>query len=191
MSLQSTRRGFVAGSLLLPLTQTSTKTDQEFVTIPPNEEISILSRRRAELLEQRRQLDERWKIAYAQLPDWCRPGPKYRDIEGRECGPRVGWPPLSKPIQVEGLGFLVRASPADLREIFEKVARDSGQSEAISRYRASIVDLRRQLSERRCVERLMGLPKTADWLPIDREIEEIEVLLASHAKIGVGNPMEI
>lgn len=110
MSLQPTRRGFIAGSLILPLTQTSTKASPESVTISPNEEIAILLRRREELLEQRRQLDERWKVAYAQLPDWCRPGPKYRDIDGHDYGPRVGWPPLSKPIQVGGLGFLVRAS---------------------------------------------------------------------------------
>ncbi|WP_454002228.1 hypothetical protein [Afipia felis] len=177
--MQPTRRGFIAGSLLLPLTQTSTKAGLKSVTVSLNEEIPALLRRRDELLEQRRQLDERWKIAYEQLPDWCRPGPKYRGIDGHGYGPRVGWPPLSKPIQVEGLGFLVRASPHDLREIFEKAARNSGLSDTIGgSYRASISNLRAQMSERRRVTRAVGLPQTADWLPIDQGIEKIEALLA-------------
>ncbi|EFI50035.1 hypothetical protein [Afipia sp. 1NLS2] len=179
MPLRPTRRGFIAGSLLLPLTQTAVRADSELPSQPPNEEVAVLLRRRDELLEQQRQLDERWKIAYAQLPDWCKLGPKYRDIEGNEFGPRVGWPPFSKPIPVEGLGLLVRPSPDDLRRLFEDEVQRIGRTKAIDNYRASITDLRSQLSKRRRIERIMGLPRTADWLPIDKEIERIEGLLVS------------
>lgn len=164
MAFQSTRRRFIAGSLLFPLTQAAAKADNEPQSQPLNEEAVALLGRRNELLEQQRQLDERWKIANAQLPDWCKPGPKYRNIEGREFGPLEGWPPLSTPVVVEGVGFLVRASPVDLREQFSKDVRIRGGAEAIDRYRASIKDLRGRLSEARQLERAVGLPRTADWL---------------------------
>jgi hypothetical protein len=179
MPLHPTRRGFIAGSLLLSLGHAAANGDDELPSQPPNEEVAVLLRRREELLKQQRQLGERWKVANAQLPDWCKPGHKYRDIDGNEFGSRVGWPPLTEPIPVEALGFLVRASPLDLREIFEKNVRINGRSEAIDGYRASIMDLRRQLSDRRRIERMMGLPRTADWLPIDLDIEAIEEHLAS------------
>lgn len=178
MAFQSTRRRFIAGSLLLPLTQTAAKADNESPSQPPNEEVVALLRRRDELLSQQRRLDERWKIANARLPDWCRPGHKYCDIAGRGFGDRVGWPPLSTPIVVEGVGFLVRASIQDLRELFEDEAARLGRKRAIDNYRASITDLRGQLSKRRRVERMLDLPQTTDWLPIDLEIEAIEERLA-------------
>ena len=182
MLLHLTRRGFIAGSLLLPLTHTTAKADNEPLSQPQNEEVAALLRRRGELLEQQRQLDEQWKIANAQLPDWCKPGHKYRDIEGKEFGPKEGWPPVSKPIPVEDFGFLVRPSPYDLREIFERNARNNGRSEAIDNYRASIRGLRSRLSERRRIARMMELPRTVDWLPIDQEIENIEALVFNRAR---------
>ena len=179
MVFQSTRRGFITGSLLLPLTQIAAKADNEPPAQPPNEGVAALLRRRDELLAQQRQLDERWKIANAQLPDWCKPGHKYRDIKGKEFGERVGWPPLPRPIAVEGLGFLLRPSPYDLRRLFEDQVKWLGDEKAAHSYRASIADLRRKQCERRCIERIVGLPRTADWLPIDEEIEEIEDAIAS------------
>jgi hypothetical protein len=108
MAFQSTRRRFIAGSRLLPLTHAAAKADREPPSQPPNQEVSA---DRDELLKQQRQLDERWKIANAQLPDWCKPGHKYRDIEGKGFGDRVRWPPLSARIAIDGVGLLVRASP--------------------------------------------------------------------------------
>jgi hypothetical protein len=179
MVFLSTRRGFIAGSLLLPLTQTAAKADIELLSQPPHEEVTALLRRHDELLEQQRQLDERWKIANAQLPDWCKPGPKYRDIEGREFGPLEGWPPLSTPVVVEGVGFLVRASPCDLRKLFEKDVQRIGRKEASDGCRAAISNIRRKKRERRRIEQMLGLPRTIDWLPIDLEIERIESALAA------------
>lgn len=174
MPLHPTRRGFIAGSLLLPLAGSAAKADDESPSQPPNEEVASLLHRRDELLEQQRQLDERWRIANARLPNWCKPGHKYRDIKGIEFGERVGWPPLSTPIVVEGVGFLVRASIQDLRNLFEGEVGGQSREKAIDNYRASITDLRCQLSKRRCMERMLDLPQTTDWLPIDLEIEAIE-----------------
>jgi len=181
MTMQPTRRRFIAGSLLLPLTQTVARADNEPPAQPPSEEVAALLRRRDELLEQQRQLDEQWKIANARLPDWCKPGPKYRDIKGKEFGERVGWPPLSEPILLESARLLIRASPYDLRRLFEDDAQRIGRIKASERYLASIADLRRKQCERRCIERMVWLPRTVDWLLIDKEIEEIEdaVALAS------------
>lgn len=181
MAFQPTRRGFIAGSLLLPLSRTAAKAGNESSSQPPNEEVAALLRRRNELLERQRQLDQRWKIANEQLPDWCKPGHKYRDIGGREFGPPEGWPPLSEPIAVEGIGFLIRASPHDLRVLFDEDIQRIGQEKAINNYRASITCVRRRLSERRHIERVMGLPRTADWLPIDLEVEAIEAALNGSA----------
>ncbi len=178
MVFLSTRRGFIARSLLLPLTQTAVKADNESPPQPSNEGVAVLLRRRDELLNQQRQLDEQWKIANARLPDWCKPGPKYRDIEGKDFGPLEGWPPLSTPVVVEGVGFLVRASIQDLRELFEDEIRGRSRGKAIDHYRTSITDLRCQLSKRRRMERMLNLPQTTDWLPIDLEIEAIEERLA-------------
>ncbi|RTL67101.1 MAG: hypothetical protein EKK42_15090 [Pseudonocardiaceae bacterium] len=179
MPLHPTRRGFIAGSLLLPLTQTAAKADSELSSPPPNNEAAALLRRRDELLEQQRQLDERWKIANAQLPDWCKPGHKYRDIKGKEFGGRVGWPPLSEPIPIEGVGFLVRPSPRDLRNLLSREAREIEHSRTLHNYRNNIRNLRGQLAARRQIVREVGLPRSVDWAPIDQEIEVIEALITA------------
>ena len=63
--------------------------------------------------------------------------------------------------------------------MFDNNVQSNGRDKAINSYRASITDLRSKLSERRRIERMLRLPRTADWLPIDMEIEEIENTLAT------------
>lgn len=177
MSLHPTRRRFIAGSLLLPLTDTAAKADSKHSGQPPNEEVAALLRRRDELLEQQRQLDERWKVANAQLPDWCKPGPKYRDQKGKEFGPLEGWPPITELLVVEDGLVLLRPSLRDLRELFDLAERND-PNEARVNYRRRVRLVRRTVAQRRKVEAGLGLPRTKDWLPIDLEIEAIEAHLA-------------
>lgn len=176
MNFQLTRRGFIAGSLLLPVTQTSTKADQGCVTALPNE-IAALIRRRDELLEKRRILDDRWKVAYEQMPEWSKPGRQFCDQIGSLFGRTVGWPPSAEPIAVDAHKFLVRPSPGDLRKVLVSDTRAVGKAQALESYRRRIGLLRSQLAERRQLARRIGLPQTADWLPIDCEIEETEAEL--------------
>jgi len=58
MSLHPTRRGFIAGSLLLPLTHTAAKPNSESPAQSPSQEVAALLHRRDELLELQRQLDQ-------------------------------------------------------------------------------------------------------------------------------------
>jgi hypothetical protein len=177
MPLHPTRRGFLAGSLLLPLTQTAAKADNESPAQPLNNEVAALLRRRDELLEQQRQLDERWKIANEQLPDWCKPGPKYRDLKGKEFGPLEGWPPITELLVVDNSTVLLRPSLRNLRELFDMAER-TDPNEARIGYQRRVRLVRRAVAQRRKIEAELGLPRTKDWLPIDIEIEATEARLA-------------
>lgn len=179
MEFQSTRREFVLGSLLLPLTSPSTKAALDSPTNSNDKAVAALLRRRDELLEQRRQLDERWKIANARLPDWCKLGLKYRDRDGKDHGPLVGWPPITEPIPVAEHGYLVRPSPSDLRQLLQIEVEGVGRTKARQIYRWRIRCLRGQLAERRRISNVLNQPRTGDWLPIDLEIEGIEARLSA------------
>jgi hypothetical protein len=177
MSLHPTRRGFLAGSLLLPLTTTAAEADNDLSSPPPSNEVAALLRRRDELLEQQRQLDERWKVANVQLPDWCKPGHKYRDNDGKEFGPLEGWPPIPEVLAVKERFVLLRPSLRDLTALFD-LERCDDPNEARVNYRRRVRLVRRAVTQRRKVEAELGLPRTKDWLPIDLEIEAIEARLS-------------
>lgn len=188
MPMHPTRRGFIAGSLLLPLAAATA--DNESPAQPPNEEVAALLRRRDELLEQQRQLDERWKIANAQLPDWCKPGPKYRDADGKEFGPLEGWPPIAVLLVVEEGIVLLRPSLRDLRELFNLEER-TDPNEARINYQRRVRLVRRSAAQRRKVEAKLGLPRTRDWLPIDLEIEAIEArIVLANEVMKKGDPRQ-
>lgn len=144
-----------------------------------SEIVQRLIRRRDELLAECDRLEARWRAIWPTLPDWCRSGPKYIDVDGEPFGERVGWPAARSNFIEVGKGRrLARPSPGDLRELYEKGRVELSSPTAAESYRVRVRQLRRRLSLRRQSYLKCGLPTSADWRALDEEIEWIESRLA-------------
>lgn len=175
MPSHPTRRTFIATSLAASAAVS---------TIDPFAEVDVepfrLMERRKHLQSAIAKLDRQWALAYAKLPSWCRPGPKYRDQDGRMFGGVVGWPDLGLDSIMLNTGvFLVRPS---IRDVFELRRSDRafmahGESERlfVCRLEAVVGRLRQQ----RRVERAVALPRSSAWLPLEIELEAIELAAAT------------
>jgi hypothetical protein len=140
--------------------------------------IEWLEQRRAELVAECERLERLWLGARARMPAHFLPGLKYMTEDGKPEGPRVGWPDAQRDsIRLSSGMMLVRPSPYDLRELFEIDNKESGRDIAIANYRIRVQQLRRRRGERRQHERTLGMPQTSNWLPLDIEIESIDVML--------------
>jgi len=124
-------------------------------------------------------LDRDWAAAYAKLPTWCRPGPKYRDEFGVVSGPIVGWPEVRLWIQIDEGQWLVRPSLGDLRELINQETASVGREVAFENYRLRIQEMRDRLRLRRQIYRSAELPTSRDWLPLDVLLEEVEGAIAN------------
>lgn len=116
-------------------------------------ELDYLTARRARLERCRDQLDRQWAAAYRELPDWCRPGPKYTDIEDNVFGPNVGWPGAEREaIPLSDGCILLQPSPADLRALFNQDVAEHSRQTAIERYRTESRQLISRLRARRALQ---------------------------------------
>lgn len=177
MSLGTTRRRFVAGSVLLPIASHSSP---ESGAHEISNELARLQLRRAALIAERERLDQIWHTAYRALPRWCRPGPKYLTASGDPEGSIVGWPDVGEnSIQLASEKRLVRPSPHDLRVLFEAEMLNTSHAPAARNYRDRSDQLRSRLRLRRKHYRLVSLPRTLDWLPLDVELEAVESAISS------------
>ncbi len=130
---------------------------------------------RERLIGECRLLDQRWLEARAQLPPWCRMGPKYLSQNGLEIGPEVGWPRNDeKAIRLADGRWLIRPSPTDLRQLLEEDARTSSREQAICLYRDRVSGLRSRLRERRELSSRECMPRSVDWHRLESRIELIE-----------------
>lgn len=177
MSLGTTRRRFIAGSVLLPLVSRS---PLESGAQDTSDELARLQLRRAALIAERERLDQIWRTAYRAMPRWCRPGPKYMASSGDPEGAIVGWPDAGENyIQLALEKRLVRPSPYDLRVMFEAETLNLSHEAATSNYRSRIKQLRNRLRLRQEYYRSVRLPRTLDWLPLDVELEAVESAISS------------
>lgn len=174
MSSNPTRRGFIAASLVL----SAAAPIADAIAIGDVEKFRLIQRR--EYLESEiAKLDQEWAAAYAKLPSWCRPGPKYRNRNGRMFGGTVGWPDMgSDAIKLPSGDCLVRPS---IREVFELRQSDRafmahGDSESLFVCRLEAVVGR--LREQRRAERNVVLPRSSAWLPLETELEAIETAIS-------------
>lgn len=175
MPSNPTRRRFIAASLIAPA---ALPVIDVFPIDDP--ERHRLMQRREYLQSEIAKLDQRWALAYAELPSWCRSGPKFRDKQGKTFGPTVGWPKTDMhAIQMNPTQWLIRPSPHDLREFFEEDAGSFGRDAAALNYRIRISHLRSRLKQQRETNRSVALPTSRDWLPLDLELEEVEVAISS------------
>ena len=148
---------------------------------PSNDELAQLLERRRQLIAQRDALDRRWLEVWKRLPSWCTPGRKCLDADANASGPKVGWPEAAREELIElGDGrLLARPSPADLRALFDAdrsiVSRDHAETIYRKRSRQLLLRLR---AKRTCL-RSHGLPRSQDWIPIDTQIDAIELTIAA------------
>jgi hypothetical protein len=147
----------------------------------PNDELARLLKRRCELIARRDALDRKWLEAWKRLPSWCTPGPRYLDAEGNPGGPRVGWPEAAQSELIElGDGLLLaRPSPADLRGLFDADLSAGSSDLAETLYRKRSRQLLFRLRAKRTCLQSHGLPRSQDWVPIDTQIDAIELAIAA------------
>lgn len=179
MPFKTTRRQFVHRVSLLPLVGPFDAAMETITEGYEAERLKALRSRRTELVIQSRRLEETWLSARKQLPWWCVPGPKYLTEHGNSTGPIVGWPAAqTNRINLSTDQILLRPSPLDLRQLFGLEAVELSRDVAASNYRNRIKQLRSRLRRRRVQELAFGMPRTADWWPIDAEIDAIDRLIA-------------
>ncbi|WP_425989887.1 hypothetical protein [Afipia sp. DC4300-2b1] len=174
MPSHPTRRTFIAASLVAPAALPAI----DALTIDDPERIRLIQRREY-LHSEIAKLDRRWALAYAKLPLWCRPGPKYRDQDGRMFGGTVGWPDAGlNSIELDTGVYLARPS---IRDIFELrradrwlMAYDESEKLFVCRLRKLVSRLR----EKRRVERAAELPRSSAWLALEIELEAIEAAIS-------------
>lgn len=180
MSSNTTRRGLLVGSLLLPALSKVSPSEGCSLDFEARENLRQLQCRRELLICEIQRLDRKWAIANELLPSWCQLGPKYRDELGRPFGAIVGWPETSVHlIQMGQVQWLVRPSPCDLRELFADEITSLGRDVAMSNYRVRVQQLRNRLRRRREVHQTVGLPTSRDWFPLDLGLEEVEAAISS------------
>ncbi|WIG52690.1 MAG: hypothetical protein OJF48_003609 [Afipia sp.] len=172
MPSNPTRRSFIAASLVAPTAMPVI----DVLAIDDPERLRLIQRREY-LQSEIAKLDRQWAVAYAKLPSWCRPGPKFRDADGRMFGGVVGWPDADlDAIKLPSGVFLVRPSVRDIFELrqSDRLSMDYGAREKLFRFQLSA--LFRRLRQRRQIETAVKLPRTSAWLPLDTELEAIEAL---------------
>lgn len=180
MSADTTRRGLLVGSLLLPTISSVSSSGSNLVVLAESEYLIQLRQRRDDLLSEIRKLDGQWTVANQLLPLWCKPGPKFQDEFGRLFGPRVGWPAaIIHPIQLTQTEWMVRPSPRDLRQLFEDQVVGLGRETAASYYRIRYAQLRNRLRLRRELHRSVRLPRSREWESLDLGLEEVESAISS------------
>lgn len=177
MSSSPTRRNFIAASLVAP------------AALPVIDVLAIddlerfrLMRRRENLRSEIAKLDRKWVLAYAELPSWCRSGPKYRDQDGRMFGGIVGWPDAgSDAIELASGALLIRPSVRDIFElrIADRFVMAREDSERIFRVRLEKIVYR--LRKRRWAEKEVELPRSSAWLLLETELEAIEIKIGASA----------
>lgn len=146
----TTRRGLLVGSLLLPAVSKVALSKDHPRDVEANKLLSHLRRRREYLIAEIQKLDTRWAIANELLPSWCQLGPKYQEEHGRAFGPIVGWPETGlHQIRINETTWLIRPSPGDLRKLFAEEVTSLGRDVAISNYRSRVGQLRNRLQRRR------------------------------------------
>jgi hypothetical protein len=151
-----------------------------------NDELARLLDQRRELIARRDALDRKWLKVWQRLPSWCTPGPKFLDADGNASGPRVGWPEAAQSELIElGDGLLLtRPSPADIRDLFSADLSSGSRGIAEILYRKRSRQLLLRLRAKRTCLRSHGLPTSQDWMPIDNQIEAIELAIAVSRKAG-------
>lgn len=175
MPSNPTRRSFIAASLVAPAALPAI----DVLAIDDPERLRFIQRREY-LQSEIAKLDRQWALAYAKLPSWCRPGPKYRDQAGRMFGGIVGWPDMeSDAIKLESGLLLARPS---IRDVFALRLNDCvrmahGDSEALFARRLKMVVGR--LRQQRRSESAVGLPRSSAWLSLEIELEAIEAAIPS------------
>jgi hypothetical protein len=177
-----TRRAILRTVGMLPLAALPLAADQTSKASPPsNGELTRLLDQRSDLIARRNALDRKWREVWPRLPSWCTPGPKFLDADGNASGPRVGWPEAAQSELIElGDGLLLaRSSPADLRGLFntDLSSGSGGLAETIYLKRSRQLLLRLR-AKRTCLQS-HGLPRSQDWVPIDTQIEAIELAIAA------------
>lgn len=168
-----TRRTFIAASLVAPAALPAI----DVLAIDDPERLRLIQRREY-LQAEIKKLDRRWTLAYAKLPSWCRPGPKYRGQDGRMFGGIVGWPDAgSDEIELASGAFLVRPS---VRDVFELRQSDRIAMACDDREKLFLLRLKKVVGlmrEQRRVEHSVKLPKSSAWLAAEMELEAIEIAL--------------
>lgn len=133
---------------------------------------------RERLIGECRLLDQRWLEARTRLPSWCRMGPKYLSQNGLEVGSEVGWPRTDDhAIRLADGRWLIRPSPADLRQLLEEEAKLFSREQATCLYRNRVQHLRRRLQERRELLSRESMPRSIDWHRLERRIELLETAI--------------
>lgn len=179
MTFKPTRRQFIQRVSVLPWVGRFDAATETITRGYEAERLKALRSRRAELVMQGRRLEEAWLSVRKQLPWWCVPGPKYLTEHGNSTGPIVGWPATQANRINLGTGqILQRPSPLDLRQLLGLEAIELSRDAAASNYRNRVKQLRSRLRRRRAQELAFGMPRTADWWPIDAEIDAIDRLIA-------------
>ncbi len=177
MSSVTTRRGFIAGSLLAPAALSSANLVSNEV-IADGDYVLRLQLRRDQLLSEIRALDQKWRSAYEELPSWCRPGPKYLDCNGELFGPTVGWPAAeTNCIALDSGVVLMRPSVRDIFELREADHIPKSGDLAEQEFRSQLRNFRDRMRWQWQIQRDVGLPRTSDWLPLETEIEWIDEVL--------------
>jgi hypothetical protein len=177
-----TRRAILRTVGLLPIAALPPAADQVSKASPqPNDVLTRLLDQRSELIARRDALDRKWLEAWPRLPSWCTPGPKFLDADGDASGPRVGWPEAAQSELIElGDGLmLARPSPADLRELFDADLSTGPHDLAENLYRKRSRQLLLRLRAKRACLRAHGLPRSRDWMPIDTQIDTIELAIVA------------
>jgi hypothetical protein len=98
----------------------------------------------------------------------------------------VGWPEAARSELIElGDGsLLARPAPIDLRDLFDADRSTGSQGLAESLYRKRSRQLLLRLRAKRTCLRSHGLPTSQDWVPIDTQIDAIELAIAVSRKAG-------
>lgn len=173
MPSHPSRRSFIAASLVAPAALPAIGA----LAMDDPERLRLIQRREY-LQSEIAKLDRQWTLAYAKLPSWCRPGPKYRDQDGRMFGGIVGWPDMgSDAIKLDSGQLLARPS---IRDVFklrqpDRIAKACDDSERI--FACRLKTLIGRLREQRRVERGVGLPRSSAWLPLEVELEVIDAAI--------------
>lgn len=170
MSSNPTRRSFMAASLVasaaLPVIDVFAIDDPERLR---------LIQRREYLQSEIAKLDRQWALAYAKLPSWCRPGPKFRDKNGGFFGPIVGWPDAGTgAITLDSRASLQRPSARDIFELRDVEYSHIPAEIADQRCRGRVWQLLLRMREARRICHEVGLPRTADWLTLEIELEALK-----------------
>jgi hypothetical protein len=177
-----TRRAILRTVALLPIAALPPNAGLASKATPAsNGELARLLDQRIELIARRDALDQKWREVWPRLPSWCTFGPKYLDANGNARGPRVGWPEAAQSELIElGDGLLLaRPSPADLRGLFNTDLSTGSHELAESLYRKRSRQLLIRLRAKRTCLRSHGLPRSQAWVPIDTQIDAIELAIAA------------